>query len=129
MLRDDIDKKIYLELVVNSPYFSGWSLDNYKKLVNTLQVYYYTWGCIFRENNNLHIHILKPYRRSPIIRSGIREVLKSVFSIYTEVCTLVRITNKKAITFLVKLKFKPVEKIGEHYKMILEKEDAYVWIS
>lgn len=101
----------------------------YKKLLSTLQVYYYTWGCIFRENDSLHIHVLKPYRRSPIIRVGLREVLRLVFSIYDKIYTSVEISNKKAITFLTKLKFKSIEQAEGHYKMILKKEDAYVWLS
>lgn len=101
----------------------------YKKLLSTLQVYYYTWGCIFRENDSLHIHVLKPYRRSPIIRVGLREVLRLVFSIYDKIYTSVEISNKKAITFLTKLKFKSIGQAEGHYKMILKKEDAYVWLS
>jgi hypothetical protein len=129
MLKDDIDRKVYLELVVNTPEFYGWSFDMYKRLLNTLQVYRYTWGCIFREDNSLHIHVLKPYRRSPIIRTGIKEVLNIMFSIYSEIHTSVKITNKRAITFLSKLKFKFIGKKGDSHKMILKKEDAYVWIS
>jgi len=125
----DIDRQVYLELVVNSPTFQNWSFDMYKKLLSTLQVYYYTWGCIFRENDSLHIHVLKPYRRSPIIRVGLQEVLRLVFSIYDKIYTSVEISNKKAITFLTKLKFKSIEQAEGHYKMILKKEDAYVWIS
>jgi len=129
MSSDDIDRKVYLELIVNSPTFHIWSFDMYKKLLNTLQVYYYTWGCIFQEDDKLHIHILKPYRKSPAIRKGIREVLKLVFTTYKEIYTLVEITNKRAISFLTKLKFKSIEQTEGHYKMILKKEDAYVWLS
>jgi hypothetical protein len=92
-------------------------------LFNKSRVWEFSWGIIFAIENEVHIHILKDYRKKVFLRKALREVTKELFEVYPKIITSVLKDKPNALEFDKKIGFKIIKETSEMWYLEMTKED------
>lgn len=98
------------------------AVKDYLAVISKSSVWQYDWGLILADGNQVHMHILKDYRKRVFLRKPFREVTTALFKIYPVIYTQI-LKKPKLLEFELQTGWK-IKKIGE--KLIdleMKKED------
>ena len=85
------------------------------ELLHSSRLWNFDWGVIFAIKNEMHIHILSPFRKRVFLRPPIQKIATEMFKEYEELTTKVSKNKPESLHFDMKMGWK------------LEKETEYEW--
>lgn len=98
-------------------------IESFLALFDKSKVWEYNWGIIFAIENEVHIHILKDYRKKVFLRKEIREVTSELFKTYPKITTSILKDKPNALQFDLKIGFKIINETPEMWYLEMTKED------
>lgn len=101
----------------------GISPAEFKDYLLQCEIWLYQWGAIFVNKNEMHIHIMKPYRKKVYLRKELRKIAKIMFERYETLKTSVAKTKPESMQFNAKMGWKIVNETPVKWNLEAKKED------
>jgi len=98
------------------------AVEDYLKVITHSKVWMYEWGVILADGDEIHMHILKNYRKRVFLRKPFREVTKYLFSKYSVIKTSI-LKKPELLEFELRTGWKIVSESEKLINLEMKKED------
>lgn len=91
-------------------------------ILNRSEIWFYEWGAIFADGQEMHIHVMTDYRKRVYLKKPLREVAQVMFKKYNTLTTII-LKKKEVLDFDLRIGWKLVNESEFVYHLEMRKDD------